>query len=364
MFSSPLWLIALATLAIPLALHLWSRRPRRLIRVGSLRHLDGLTPTRARSARLSQPWLLLLRLAILAAIVLALAGPRLAGAALGLPRSLTLVEPSLLADPLLDSLRRARATVRLLAPGLPKVRLPASPAEPIPAWEGLLLADRLVAPHGTIDLFARARMATLGQLRPAIHATVRWHRPAPPPASQWLARVTRVPGDSVQAVIGEGDAAGVEYRRVRAATYRKLPLRVAGPSEPLVPLRLLVSTTGTESVHSGRIALAVRAVAEELGQSVSLVSDSTVAEARIALPAQIAATDELADTLLARWPWPPLAHDTADPRTVSRAQASPRSAPDSTDDAPPPKTRELLFLAMLLLLAERWLSTRKPRVRP
>lgn len=363
MFSTPLWLTALATLAIPIALHLWSRRPRRLIQVGSLRHLKQLPPPSARSARLSQPLLLLLRLAILAAIVLALAGPSFAGAALGLPTSLTLVEPSLLADPLLDSLRRAQATVRLLAPGLPVIRLPASRASmgSMSVWEGLILADRLVAPQGTIDLFARPRLASLGEQRPTIHAKLRWHRPVAPPAGQWLAALSAVPGDSVQALIGEGDAGGVEYRRVRAADRRQLPLHIAEAPEPLAPHRVLVMDPGQDSVRTGRIALAVRAVAEELGQLVALVSDSSLAEARITLPARIAATDELADTLLSRWPWPSLARDPADPRTASLTQASPRFTPDPPDDSRPPRTGELLILAVLLLLVERWLSTRTPR---
>jgi hypothetical protein len=364
MFSTPLWLAALATLAIPIALHLWSTRPRRLIQVGSLRHLKQLLPPRARSARLSQPLLLLLRLAILAAIVLALAGPRLAGAPLGLPTSLTLVEPSLLADTLLDSLRRAQATVRLLAPGLPVIRLPASPAAPVGSmsvWEGLALLDRLVAPQGTIDLFARPRAASLGERRPTIRAKLRWHRPVAPPVGQWLAALSSVPGDSVQALIGEGDAGGVDYRRVRVADRRQLPFHVAEVPPPPAPHRLLVVDPGQDSVHAGRIALAVRAVAEELGQLVLLVSDSALSEARTTLPARIAATDELADTLLSHWPWPSLAGDAADPRTASLTQAFPRIATNPPDDSPPPRTGELLLLAMLLLLVERWLSTRTLR---
>ena len=358
MFATPLWLAALAALAIPLALHLWSRRPRQLVKVGTLRHLGGLPAARARSARLSDPLLLLLRLLVLAATVLALAGPRLPGRTVGLPSRLTLVEPRLAGDPLLDSLNQAGATVRLLAPGLPEIQLPAKPrvVAALGPWEALAQADRLVAPDGVIDIYAHPRLAALGAERPALRATVRWHVPAPTAGRRWLADLATIPGDSLQGIVGQGDASGIGYTRVRATDLAAFPDESL-PVTPLVPRRLALDPP--DSLGARRAALAVRAVSEALGQAVTLVPVAG-ADTALSLPAGGYGSDALADTLLARWPWRPAAADLRDPREVPVATALPRVAPRAVDDEATPRTRELLLLAALLLLAERWLA-RRPR---
>ncbi|MBK9692339.1 MAG: BatA domain-containing protein [Gemmatimonadetes bacterium] len=357
MFATPLWLAALAALAIPLALHLWSRRPRQVVKVGTLRHLDGLPAARARSARLSDPLLLLLRLFILAATVLGLAGPRLRGGTVGLPSRLVLVEARLAADPLLDSLNQAGATVRLLAPGLPEIQLPAKPrvVAALGPWEALAEADRLVAPDGVIDLYAHPRLAALGAERPALRATVRWHAPARTEERRWLADLSAIPGDSLQGIVGRGDAGGITYTRIRATD------RAAFPDEsltttPLTPRRLALDPP--DSLAARRAGLAIRAVSEALGQVVTLAT-ATDGDTALALPTSLFGSDALADTLLARWPWRPAA-DLRDPREVAVATALPRVAPPRADADLAPRTRELLLLAALLLLGERWLA-RRPR---
>lgn len=354
MFAAPLWLAALAALAIPLALHLWSRRPRQVVRVGTLRHLDGLPPARARSARLADPLLLLLRLLILAATVLGLAGPRLRGRALGLPARLVLVEPRLAGDPLLDSLNQAGATVRLLAPGLPEIQLPAKPrvVAALGPWEALAQADRLVAPDGVIDIYAHPRLVALGAERPALRATVRWHAPTPSAERRWLADLAAIPGDSLQGIVGQGDAAGIGYTRIRATDRAALPDESL-ETTPLTPRRLALDPP--DSLAARRAALALRAVAEALGQEVTL-APAADADTALALPAGVFGSDALADTLLARWPWRPATPDLRDPREVAVATALPRPAPARTDATP--RSRELLLLAALLLVVERWLAGR------
>lgn len=359
MFATPLWLAALAALGIPLALHLWSRRPRQVIRVGTLRHLGEVPPARARSARLSEPLLLLLRLLILATIVLALAGPRIRGATLGRPARLLLVDPALHADPLLDSLNAARATIRLLAPGLPERRLPLDPAEatvpPLALWDALRQADLLVTDGGTLDVYARPRLARLGAVRPSLRSTVRWHSPDPAATRRWLVSLNALTGDSVEALIGAGNAAGIEYTRLRASDPAALPLVAGRTPAPRVARRLHVPGADT----SRRLGLAIRAVNEELGQAVTLAA---AGEATLDLPPHLLAADALADSVLARWPWRAELADTADPREVSIAAALPQAAGAARVAPLEIRTRELLFLAGLLLLAERWLA-RRPRRR-
>jgi hypothetical protein len=357
MFATPLWLAALAALGIPLALHLWSRRPRQMIRVGTLRHLGEVPPARARSARLSEPLLLLLRLLILAAIVLALAGPRIRGATHGRPARLLLVDPALLADPLLDSLNAARATIRLLVPGLPEHRLPLDPAKtaapPLALWEALRQADRLVTDGGTLEVYARPRIARLGAVRPRLRSTVRWHSPDPEATSRWLVGLTAPPGGGAEALIGAGNASGIEYSRLRGSDPAAVSLAAGRTPAPPVPRRLHVPGADT----SRRLGLAIRAVNEELGQGVTL---APTGDATLDLPPHLLAAGALADSVLARWPWRAEQADTADPREVSIAAALPQAAVAARVAPLEVRTRELLLLAGLLLLGERWLA-RRPR---
>ncbi len=188
-FLAPAWLAALGALAVPLAIHLWSHRPRRPILVGSIRLLAAAPPATTRSLRLRDPWLLLLRLTVLSALVLSLAGPYWvpAGAAAG---TWALLSTEALADrALIDSLRGAGAELRLLEAGIPalspqtdgRTGVHGSPpppdrqsARPPHSWSLLAAADR-IAPPGTRFIVAAPLLAERFRgARPAIGAAVTW----------------------------------------------------------------------------------------------------------------------------------------------------------------------------------------------
>ncbi len=396
MFSAPLWLYGLATLAIPLALHLWSRRPREVIRVGSLRHIAELAEARSWSARLTEPLLLALRLGILACIVLALAGPRFSAGRLGSSvNHLVLIEPALLldsslirSDPLLDSLTRSRATVRLLARGLPRVqldgvrtefRVPSSEFKGSPLgtrnaergtlWDLLVSADRLVSPGGEITVIARPRVTTLGGRRPALRARVTWHAPAPPKPATWAAARWRTADDSLLSLTGWGDARGVGYGQARGPE--------GACADCPVPRSLAVLTRAADSAGGRRLGLALLAVAGLLGQRVhpvrvadsadlilttAALNDSLLGLDRpvVSLEPAVVASPTLADSVMAHWPWQPLERDGADPREVSVAQALPAAGSAGPDESRDARTPLLLF-ALALLGVERWLATRPRR---
>ena len=190
---APAWLAALAALAVPLAIHLWSPRPRRSIRVGSIRLLTGIPPAATRSLRLRDRWLLLLRLGVLAALVLSLTDPFWAPRDQR-PRTWALLSTEALTDrALLDSLRRAGAELRLLAAGLPLVAgdlegtgltpdgvpaegcdLAAANCHPPHDWSLLREADRLAPPGATLVIAAPLTADRFRGTRPAIRAQVVW----------------------------------------------------------------------------------------------------------------------------------------------------------------------------------------------
>ena len=71
---SPFALLALLGLLVPVAIHLWNRRPGREVPVGSLRWLAAGANRRLRNLKPEQLLLLLLRATLMAVLAVALAG--------------------------------------------------------------------------------------------------------------------------------------------------------------------------------------------------------------------------------------------------------------------------------------------------
>lgn len=345
MFSAPLWLLGLFALLIPLLLHLWSRKPRQVIRVGTLRHVDLTADARSWSARLTEPLLLAVRLALLATIVFALAGLRLPiRRSTGSSGDLVLVDPALLRTPaslpFLDSLVREHELVRLLTPGLPKFQLGSAAVGETNAtdlWARLAEADALVGAGGMIHVVARPRLVAMGGVRPRLRATVTWHAPAPDDSSRWA--IADFKRDSLERRVRvEADTAG--ERRIVAA------VRAIG-EELKVPVVLVSTADSADIVITGRpqddSLLGLR-------RSLILLSPATIA------------SNTLVDSIWARWP-SQTAPDSSDQRVISTAQAlasRPIDAPAPLGD-PEGTRRGLLLLALFLFVIERWLATRPGR---
>lgn len=181
---SPLWLTGLLALGVPLVLHLWNRRPTTVVRIGSLRGLAGPPGPRALGRRLEDIPLLLLRLAVLAAVVLGLAGLAVRRAATGGGVSVLLVDPLLLddslavfSDPMVDSLRRTGEPIHLLAPGFPMLgggSVPSGGAESV--WALLGRLDDSLPPGSHVTVLAAMTAGQFGPVRPSLRSSYRFRR--------------------------------------------------------------------------------------------------------------------------------------------------------------------------------------------
>ncbi len=74
MIANPIMLWALAGLAVPIAIHLLSRKEGKVLKLGSLRHVQETSTQQFRGIRLNEVALLLLRSAMIVALTLLLAG--------------------------------------------------------------------------------------------------------------------------------------------------------------------------------------------------------------------------------------------------------------------------------------------------
>jgi hypothetical protein len=248
---APLWFAGLAALAVPIFIHLRRQRIGRRIRVGSLRHLSGTALPRRRRFQIRNPWLLALRAAILTALVLALAGPTVLRRAH--PRRWALVSPDLMAiraggsdpvAPLVDSLRRAGAEIRLLMPGFPladaRGRGRTASSDPPDLWSLLGAADAELPAGSTILAVVRPRLAMLRGRRPALSSAVS------------IRTVSGQLGDtgSVEAAWRRGDSVFQLIARVRdGGTARLIVAERAGPAERIGPDDTLIAPADSLAVR-------------------------------------------------------------------------------------------------------------------
>jgi hypothetical protein len=119
-FLNPLFLWTLLGLSVPIAIHFWSKKKVKTIKIGSTRFLTEMNPKQTSNVRLNEWVLLLMRTLIIALIALILAAPRME--IFNNERSITyLVEKSLLGsekvNKILDTI--SDSEVRLLEPGFP-----------------------------------------------------------------------------------------------------------------------------------------------------------------------------------------------------------------------------------------------------
>ena len=186
---SPVGLWALASLALPLTIHLW-RRPPRTVRLGSLRFLETL-PRRLHDLRWRERALLASRLGLFALLALLVGGPRWQARPPRGPQHWALLDPT--ASPSGGSLERLRAQqaagdeTRWLAPGFPASDGTTPPAQAAPdLWSLLREADAELPAGSVLTVFSPGRLAALRGTRPALrHGRVEWVQTldTPPPVN-------------------------------------------------------------------------------------------------------------------------------------------------------------------------------------
>ncbi|SHK08295.1 BatA domain-containing protein [Hymenobacter psychrotolerans] len=245
------WL-ALLGLAVPVAIHLWNRRPGRVVRVGSVRWLEAAANRRLRNLRLEQVGLLLLRAALVALLALAVAGPVWQRPQPARPvRGLVLLAPETLHPevlpalrPAIDSLRRQGYALRLFAPGFRPVSAQAwSQPDSLSQLRALLPADSLPAddywtrarqaadsfPVQPLRVFSGTGLAHFGGARPALPARLTWQAVPLPDSARWLTQAYQPHPDTLRLLIGHSQEEATTFRTVQVLRPRQAgALRVAG----------------------------------------------------------------------------------------------------------------------------------------
>ena len=168
---APLGLAALAALIVPIVIHLVRRLELRTTEFAALRWISERIRPRRR-LRFERPWLLLLRLALLALLAMLLARPVLTEPP-GAQASRVFVAPG-------SDLAAARAAVsssgadwRWLAPGFPAIETPSPSSVPVASL--LREADAALPAGATLAVVVPTQLSGLDGERPRLSHAVDWH---------------------------------------------------------------------------------------------------------------------------------------------------------------------------------------------
>jgi hypothetical protein len=265
--TSPSALFALLGLLVPLAIHLWNRRPGQEVAVGSLRWLTAGANRRLRNLRLEQVLLLLLRAALLAVLAVAVAGPVWRQVLPG-GRGQVLVSPELAGTrslaavrPDIDSLRRRGYALRWLGQGLPKVSAAAWRVDSLGRLSDSVVALRQAATAGfywerirqAADTFAGQPLYVLtpATLRGAqgthgaLPANLTWQTLPLTTETTWL-QAANSSRDSLRLLLGSSTERQTTFRTV-AVARPAAGQQLAGANLP--PLRYETPRNGQPQVQ-------------------------------------------------------------------------------------------------------------------
>ena len=250
---------------MPLAIHLWNRRPGREVAVGSLRWLAAGANRRLRNLRLEQLWLLLLRAALLAVLAVAVAGPVWRQVLPG-GRGQVLISPELAGTsslaavrPGIDSLRRRGYALRWLSRDLPKISAAAWRADSLgrrpdsvlalgPAagftWERIRQAADTFASQ-PLYVLTPATLRSAQGTHGALPENLTWQTLPLPTETTWLQEASGS-RDSLRLLLGRSTEHQTTFRTIavaRPAAGQKL----TGPALP--PLRYETPGNGQPQVQ-------------------------------------------------------------------------------------------------------------------
>ena len=176
-FLNPTYLWALLGLLIPMAIHLWSKKEGKTIKVGSIELLRESESKQTSSIQPNELLLLMLRMFIIALVVFILAEPQLT-----LQTDKTaityLIEPSLVknekASSILNSIDDSN-TIKLLKSGFPyldDVDLEGVSTETLHYWQ--LAKELQTIDSDSIVIYTKALASGFKGMRPTIHKNIEW----------------------------------------------------------------------------------------------------------------------------------------------------------------------------------------------
>ncbi len=274
---SPLSLMALASLAVPIIIHLLSQREPRLIKVGTIKFLKATeTPTFRRTA-LSEWWLFLLRALLLCVATFALSQPMLrTHSSKPAAQGWALVSPDLWQRTtdarvysLTDSLRTAGYELRLLAKNFPPLPRDSVENQLVNAWSMLEELDNTLPQAMHLTVLTSERLDLLHGQRPTLAHEVKWYTVPNYDRIEQVLTAKQVGQDSVLALAVESQRECTLFQRKLMHTLDAAQQRIAlAPLSP--PKRITIFFDETTQRDANYLRYALQAVQEKFFANLQL----------------------------------------------------------------------------------------------
>ncbi len=241
--QNPTYLWALLGLLVPLAIHLWSRKSGKTVKVGSTQWLIASENTRFSSVQFNEVGLFVIRALVVVLVVLILLDlvqnkPVSAGQT---AQTWVLTEEALLSDerarPQIDSLVKSGLALHLLKPGMPvvpsnelekvavQVKQNQGNAIPINYWSYLSELDVQENAPKKVILLAQNIQKRFQGSRPTLGLEVTWIDVPRPRKSVFLLDALQLPKDSLWLQIGLSDETGTEVIQEKVKRQVKVSIR-------------------------------------------------------------------------------------------------------------------------------------------
>ncbi|WP_066837750.1 BatA domain-containing protein [Rufibacter ruber] len=228
-FLNPVWLWAMASVAVPIAIHLWNKRQPKTVQVGSIRWLQPSESRKLSSLRLTQPWLLLLRCLLLLLLALVLAQPQFKRKVPAVPEKHVYLHPALfqaktlpLVAATVDSLAQKGWQIHKLQSGFPALPLTQETsiqsfqadslaADTTNAWAMLRVLNRSLPSHAHAWIFTTDLLRHHRGTYPQLHPTFKWIPVPVPQTNVWLQDAYYTSKGQLRLQFGRSDAQEVTF---------------------------------------------------------------------------------------------------------------------------------------------------------
>jgi hypothetical protein len=220
-FAQPIYLWALTGIIIPVAIHLLSRKEGKVIKVGSLRHMEETNTSRFKSLRLNEIWLMLARCLMISWLALFLSGASCTSSPTsGTTRWMVIekgIEKEATIKSFMDSLSSNGFELRYLTEGFPS----SPPSDSLHGPDYWTLAAELgkKTSHDVV-VISYNKVKGFRLTRPTLPSNLRWI-PVNPPAKDFLVQATRMKNQLVAVRTGHSDPGGTSLATSNVTTTGK-----------------------------------------------------------------------------------------------------------------------------------------------
>jgi hypothetical protein len=287
-FASSIWLWAIAGVAIPVLIHLWNVRKGRTKKIGSIMFFTETAVSRARSLRLSDLFLLLLRCLLFIMIAFFVARPLFSTMASAGEKGWVLMERSLM-TPLhqqygsqIDSLLDKGFELHEFGGEFRAMKLSDSTTREKSGrgyWQLLTQLENKIPPGMPVYIFSGSQLNRFTGNRPVVNLNMQWKTVGMDSSVNWIESAYTDYKDSVVVVTGTAHGKGTSFTSavlplsVLKSVDQQLYIEYKGRSAPVDTSSLTIGIYAEPGTKDGRyLSAAIESAREFSGRKIKIIS--------------------------------------------------------------------------------------------